>query len=112
MVDADLFEDITCVDFSPAVIEHMKAKCVFASVHLSNSIDQMQKDLIISLFTHTHTHIHLTHRYAPKQQIRYVLADATNMKETASNGSFDVVVDKGTFDALICHPEPVQMVYR
>jgi len=73
-------------------------------------IDVDKFESVMCLDFSTNVIKHMQARYPAKPQLRYILGDATDMRGLFADSSFDVVVDKGTFDALLCHPRVVPMV--
>jgi len=47
-----------------------------------------------------------------RPQIRWVPADATALPEELTHGTFDLVLDKSTIDALLCHDEHALMLAK
>jgi hypothetical protein len=56
---------------------------------------------------HAHAHAQ-AHAHSHARCICTSLAHS--LARSAADASFDVVIDKGTFDALLCHPDVVRMV--
>lgn len=52
---------------------------------------------------------HLTKSQSPhsRQHIKYTCLDATVLSSSFSKGMFDLIIDKGTMDAMLCEPTPL-----